>query len=143
VGGIVIAGKPVEFTFEKRAWSKHAQRALSPALYGRDEICAAAVRSGRRELFLVNGDSWLVTEIVYGNKLFIWAYAGKRLVQLIGKLRIVAAANNLRYIGFFTLHQAALRGCRRYRPIHSPTAKEGECEYLIDCQDVVVIRRAA
>lgn len=131
----MIAGKPVCFTFEKRNWCRLAQRALAHALYGRDAICAEQVRSGRRELFLVNGDSWLVTEIMHGNKLFIWAYAGQRLVQMVTHMRTVARSNGLQYIGFFTHHESALRALRRFRPLAFPTSVEGEYEYVICCAE--------
>ena len=127
----MIAGPDKPYTITARAWCEDADKALAPTYYGHRDMLVNGVASGRMELFNVNGDSWLVTEIM-GGMLFVWCYAGRGLVHLIERLRVVAAANGLSQVSFFTRHAAAVRALRRFNPRALPTKIDGETQYVID-----------
>lgn len=135
----MIYGTPGHFTFQKMEWCEAARNGLRDTYFDNEQMIVDGVKSGRMELFLVNDNAWLVTEIMHG-MLFIWCYQthgrGSTLVQLIDKLKIVARHNKLTQISFFTRLHAALRALRRYHPTALPTKVQGETQYVIEVDHV-------
>lgn len=125
-------GRPIPFTFVKCSWCKGAETGLRDTFYGNMESVRDGVRSGKMELFRVNGDSWLVTEIM-GGMLFIWCYQGRGLVQMVDRLRMLAKHNGMQCVSFYTPHKAALRALRRFDPRPLSVSAEGHIQYEIDC----------
>lgn len=137
----MIYGAPVPYTMHKVPWSEEAYNGLVDTFFDNAQMIVDGVRSGRMELFLVNNNAWLVTEVMQG-MLFVWCYQthgkGSTLVQLIDKLKIVCRNSNLTQISFFTRLPAALRALRRYHPVALETPIQGETQYVIEVDPVEV-----
>lgn len=97
----------MHFTREK--WSQEAAHGMRDAYgeHGADEV-AEWIASGRCELWRINGDSWLVTE-VQGSVLFVWLYQGRGVKGLTTAMRAIAKKNGLRAIQFNTRRAGFLR----------------------------------
>lgn len=121
------------YTIVKAAWCDEARDALRETFYTDGEEIAEGVRSGRMELFRVNGDSWAVTEKMRG-MLFIWCYAGRGSCQFVERMRRVAALQNppLEQVSFFSRHKGARRLWREYNPRMIPTTVPGEVQYVFE-----------
>jgi len=119
----------------KRAWCMDAYNGLRGTFESAEGAwhIARGVLSEKMELWRVNGDSWLVTEVMFGNKmLFLWCYEGRLLMQLIDHLVLVCHKAGFEQLSFFTRHRGALRILRRYGVFSLPTKTAGECQYVID-----------
>jgi len=119
------------FTIVKAQWCDEARDALRTTFYTDGEEIAEGVRSGRMELFRVNDDSWAVTEVMRG-MLFIWCYAGTRSNQFVDRMRVVARANGLTQVSFFSRHRGAARLWKRFNPRMLPTQNAGEVQYVFE-----------
>lgn len=119
------------YTIAKSQWCDEARDAMRECFYTDGEEIAEGVRSGRMELFRVNDDSWAVTEVMRG-MLFIWCYAGKHSNQFVDRMRIVARANGLSQVSFFSRHKGAGRLWRRFNPRMLPTPVAGEVQYVFE-----------
>jgi hypothetical protein len=112
-------------------WPVARQKLSQGCFHDNGEQIAEGVRSGRMEMFLVNGESFAVTEIMAG-MLFLWCYAGKGSNEFVERLRIVARANGLKQISFFSKHKGASRLWKRYSPRMIPTGEPGEVQYVFE-----------
>jgi len=121
------------YTVVKSQWCDEARQALRDTFYADGEEIAEGVRSGRMELFCVNGDSWAVTEIMRG-MLFIWCYAGRGSNQFVDRMRIVAKANGLSQVSFFSKHKGAARLWKRFNPRMLKTLEPGETQYVFEVE---------
>lgn len=120
-----------KYTITKAAWCDEARDALRGTFFTDGEEIAEGVRSGRMELFNVNGDSWAVTEIMRG-MLFIWCYAGRGSNQFVDRMRIVARANGLQQVSFFSRHKGAARLWKQFNPRRLETQEPGEIQYVFE-----------
>jgi hypothetical protein len=120
-----------KYTVVKKAWCDEARDALRETFYTDGEEIAEGVRSGRMELFHVNGNSWAVTEIMRG-MLFIWCYAGRGSNQFVDRMRVVAKANGLTQVSFFSHHKGAARLWKRFNPRMLKTEEPGETQYVFE-----------
>lgn len=121
------------YTVVKSSWCVEARDALRDTFYTDGEEIAEGVRSGRMELFCVNGNSWAVTEVMHG-MLFIWCYAGCGSNQFVDRMRFVARHNNLTQVSFFSRHKGAARLWKRFNPRKIPTTIEGEVQYVFEVE---------
>jgi hypothetical protein len=119
------------YTIVKHAWCDEACDAMRDCFFTDGEEIAEGVRSGRMELFRVNDDSWAVTEIMRG-MLFIWCYAGRGSNQFVDRMRVVAKANRLTQVSFFSRLRGAARLWRRFNPRMLPTRIPGEVQYVFE-----------
>ena len=119
------------YTIVKATWCDEARQALRDTFYTDGEEIAEGVRSGRMELFRVNGHSWAVTEIMRG-MLFIWCYAGRGSNQFVDRMRVVAKANGLQQVSFFSHHKGAARLWKRFNPRMLQTQAPGEVQYVFE-----------
>lgn len=117
----------------KKGWEHwpEARQALREALYGDGEEISHGVRIGRMELFRVNDDSWAVTERMRG-MLFIWCYAGRGAVQFVHRMQLVAKANGMSQVSFFSRRKGAARAWRRFHPQQLATSIDGERQYVFE-----------
>jgi hypothetical protein len=120
-----------KYTIVKAAWCDEARDALRSTFYTDGEEIAHGVRCGRMELFRVNDNSWAVTEIMRG-MLFIWCYAGKGSNQFVERMRVVAKANSLTQVSFFSRHKGAARLWKRFNPRMLPAQNPGEVQYVFE-----------
>jgi hypothetical protein len=122
-----------QYTIVKIEWCDEARQALRDTFYTDGEEIAEGVRSGRMELFRVNGDSFAVTEIMRG-MLFIWCYAGRGSNQFVDRMRLVARRNGLQQVSFFSRHKGAARLWKRFNPRMLETQEPGEVQYVFEVQ---------
>ena len=134
----MILGPVTHFEMVQVPWSQEAEEGLRDTFYGHGDMIKSGVESGKMILLKVFchtprevKTSWLVLERM-PNMLFIWCYQGVGLVRLVDCLRQYAATEGFQQLSFFTHHQAALRGLRRFHPFALLTPVEGEAQYIID-----------
>ena len=116
-------------------WSQDASIGLKDTFFGFEQMIAEGVNSGRMQLWRINDDSWLVTEIFRNpDFLMVWCYQGSGLVNLMMHLNNVALSNNLPELRFFTRLRAAVRALRFMRPVVEPGNWEGEIFFKIEAK---------
>jgi hypothetical protein len=131
----VDLGKPYSIVKVGFEFWPVARQKLESTFYTFGEEIAEGVRSERMELFLVNGKSWAITEIMRG-MLFIWCYAGTGSGEFVERMRLVARANGLTQVSFFSRHKGAARLWKRFNPrvipTSNPTGEPGEVQYVFE-----------
>jgi hypothetical protein len=126
-----MKGPARHFTAVETAWCEEARLGLKDTFWDDcGQRIQAGVESGKYQLWHVNGDSWLVTEVTKG-MLFVWCYQGFGWWRLFCELCKVAHMQGLACISFFTHHKAAVRMLRAFKPEVLPTQCAGETQYII------------
>lgn len=123
--------KPKDFVCVKHQWCPEAVQGLRDTFYENGERIAEGVRSGRMELWRVNGHSWAVTEIINAT-IFLWCYQGRDSGSFVLKLCEVAKAQGLAKVSFFSQHKGAARLWKRFNPQVFNTTTEGEKQYIFE-----------
>ena len=129
-GLVAPAVTPRLFVRGPLCWNYAADYGLRDTFYDCRDMVRNGVDSGKMQLWRVNDDSWLVTEIIQ-DQLFVWCYQGYGLLATIRVLMRIAAQNHLDYVAFFCRQAAALRALRCLNPVAQPTLINGETLYKI------------
>lgn len=115
--------------FVKVPWCGDVQAAISQD-FPCDAKMVRGALEGRREVFRVDGVSWLITEII-DQTLFIWFYQGRGALNLIKNLIDIARKNGLAKVSFFSKHEGFIRGMRVLNPTCVLTDDPAELQYIV------------
>jgi hypothetical protein len=101
-------------------WSPDAAEGLKDTLFTGTDRIADGVTLGQFELWKVNDDSWLVTEVVKREKfLLVWCYQGRGLFNVMMLLCNIAANNGLERVKFFS-HKKLKNTISHAEPVITP-----------------------
>lgn len=100
---------------ELREWCAEAERGLAAALGDYPEAIRDGVKSGRMQLWRVDGESWLVTQVFQlERKLVIWCYQGRNARRTAEAMFRAARANDLEVVEFSTRRKGLPRLLREF-----------------------------
>lgn len=98
-------------------WSPDAAYGLKDTLFTGTDRIADNVTLGKYQLWKVNGNSWLVTEVVKAESfLLVWCYQGKGLFNTMLLLSNIAVTNGLSRVKFFS-HKKLDKAIKHADPI--------------------------
>lgn len=112
-----------------RAFNDGALRVLAEVMAEDSESVIADVERGTCELWRVDGDSYLVTNVdTASRELIVCCYAGRDVLAIAAVLYRIARNQNLQAVRFFTKRPALARKLQRGFPLLKEYGRVYRCE---------------